>query len=54
MRGNYTKENELVKNILGAGCKEVLDNPTVGRCFNRLRGFNEELHRHSVNVAKRN
>ena len=33
MRGKHTKDDELVRYFLGAGCKEIIDNPTVGRCF---------------------
>lgn len=51
MKGYYTKENELIKNVLAIGCKDILNDQTVGSCFNRLRNFNEELHRHSVNVS---
>lgn len=51
MRVNNTKENELVKEILATGCKDVINNPNVSKCFSRLKNYNKELHRHSVNVA---
>lgn len=47
----YTKEKELTKKILAIGCKELINNPDVGRCFNKLKLHGDELHNHSINVS---
>lgn len=51
MRGNYTKEKELIKSILNVGCREMLNEQNVISCFNKLEIFSNELYRHSVNVS---
>lgn len=51
IRVNNTKENKLVESIIALGCKEIINNQNVNRCFNKLRLYSDELHRHSVNVS---
>lgn len=45
------REKELIDTILDIGFKDIVDNPNVGRCFNRLCQCGSELVRHSINVA---
>ena len=51
MRGNHTKEKELIGSILKVGCRDILNKQNVKSCFNKLEGFSNELYRHSVNVS---
>lgn len=48
---NNAKEKVIINKILAIGCKELLYNPNVNKCFNKIIFYNDELHRHSVNVA---
>lgn len=45
------RELQLIRKIISAGCKEIIDSQNISKYLTEINGYSKELYEHSINVG---